>query len=116
VNKFLKALLRTGVYFLDQANDVPAIRNRVDGFTDRASRAMRSGADYVGGREDHGVRNAITFAAGVGLGVGLGLLFAPASGTDTRELITAKVQDLSQGIRERFSSETSEPGTGTDGA
>ena len=117
MNKFLRSLLRTGVYFLDQSDGVPVtIRNRVVDFTDRTSRVMRRGADAIGGREDHGVRNAITFAAGVGIGVGVGLLFAPASGIDTRERITAKVQDLRQGVREQFSGETYEAGTGPAGA
>jgi hypothetical protein len=111
VNKLFKTLLRTGVYFLDQADDATTaargrVRERVDGFTDRAAQIMR-------GREDHTLRYAISFAAGVGLGVGAGILFAPASGDKTRDLLGARLQDFSEGIRERFSSEGKESEIGT---
>src|SRR5712692_6322613 len=94
VSKFLKSLLKTGLYFLEQS--------------DRAGRAIR-------GQEDHTVRNAISFAAGMGLGIGVGMLFAPASGEETRSSIAEKVQDVGDRVRERFSPEIKKPATGTEG-
>jgi YtxH-like protein len=113
VNKLLKTLLRTGVYFLDQADDATApmrdrVKHRTNDFADRATAIIR-------GRQDHTVRYAVSFAAGIGLGLGAGLLFAPASGDETREILTDKVHDFGQSVRERFSTEASSHATGTDG-
>jgi gas vesicle protein len=54
---------------------------------------------------DHTMRDAVSFIAGVGLGVGIGMLFAPASGQETRELISEKVQEVGTRVRDRFSEE-----------
>ena len=54
---------------------------------------------------DHTMRDAVSFIAGVGLGVGIGMLFAPASGQETRELISEKVQKVGTRVRDRFSEE-----------
>ncbi|PYX85679.1 MAG: hypothetical protein DMG70_02795 [Acidobacteria bacterium] len=67
------------------------------------------------GQEDHTVRNAISFAAGIGLGIGVGMLFAPASGEETRSSIAEKVQDVGERVRERCSPEIKKPATGTEG-
>jgi len=113
VNKLLKTLLRTGVYFLGQADDATAsvrgrVRDRVDGLTDRA-------AEIIRGREDHTLHYAISFAAGVGLGIGAGILFAPASGEKTRDVLSERLQDFGESIRERFSCEVKESAIGTHG-
>jgi YtxH-like protein len=94
VNKFLKSLLKIGLDFLDQS--------------DRAGRAVRR-------QEDPTMRNAISFAAGIGLGIGLGILLAPASGEETRSSITEKVQDVGERVRDRFSPESRKAATGTEG-
>ena len=54
---------------------------------------------------DHTMRDAVSFIAGAGLGVGIGMLFAPASGQETRELISEKVQAVGTRVRDRFSEE-----------
>ncbi|PYX44995.1 MAG: hypothetical protein DMG83_11430 [Acidobacteria bacterium] len=51
------------------------------------------------------MRDAVSFIAGAGLGVGIGMLFAPASGQETRELISEKVQAVGTRVRDRFSEE-----------
>lgn len=99
----MNKLLRTGVYFLDEAEDATAavrgrVRDRLDVLSDRAARVIR-------GREDHTARYAISFAAGIGLGLGAGLLFAPASGEQTREALTGGLQDLGENVWQRFSPE-----------
>jgi hypothetical protein len=114
VNKFLRTLLRTGVYFLDQAEDATAavrdrVRDQVDGLTDRATQV-------IGGRENHTARHALSLAAGIGLGIGIGLLFAPARGDKTREDLAGKLQDFGKNVRDRFSHEVKRPGTGTEGS
>jgi len=59
----------------------------------------------MGMEPDHTVRDAMSFVAGVGLGLGMGLLFAPASGRETRDLISEKVQEAGSKVRESFSQE-----------
>ena len=95
MNKFLRSLLRTGLDFLEQS--------------ERVGRASRR-------QEDDTVRNAISFAAGIALGIGVGILFAPATGKETRSLIAERVQDVGGRVRERFSTEGKKPATGTEGS
>jgi YtxH-like protein len=94
VNKFLKSLLKIGLDFLEDS--------------ERAGRAIRR-------QEDQTVRNAISFAAGIGLGIGVGLLLAPSKGEETRSSTAGKVQDFGDKVRERFSPEVKKPATGTEG-
>jgi hypothetical protein len=49
----------------------------------------------------------------VGLGIGVGILLAPASGEETRSSIAEKVQDVGERVRDRFSLEVRKPATGT---
>ena len=108
MNKFLRALLRTGIHLLEQSDRVTTLKDRVEDLIDRTGRAIR-------GKQDHTVRNAVSFAAGIALGVGVGMLVAPASGEETRSSIAGKVQDMGDIVRERFSAERKKPATGTEG-
>jgi gas vesicle protein len=74
------------------------MRDRVGNITSRTREA-------VGMEPDHTMRDAVSFIAGVGLGVGIGMLFAPASGQETRELISKKMQEVGTRVRDRFSEE-----------
>ena len=67
------------------------------------------------GKRTHTVRNAISFAAGIGLGIGVGMLFAPSPGEETRSSIVGKVHDFGDKLRERFSPEVKKSATGTEG-
>jgi len=40
--------------------------------------------------------------AGVAVGAALGILFAPAKGSDTRKKIYDKGEDLTEGLKEKF--------------
>ncbi|HEV3306859.1 MAG TPA: YtxH domain-containing protein [Candidatus Sulfotelmatobacter sp.] len=116
MNNLIRSILKTAVYFLDQTNSFTSdVRDRVsDGLGRAANRAsdLRDEAqDYLSG-EDHTARNVLTFVAGVGVGIGAALLFAPASGEEIRGQIGDKVHDIGDRVRERFSSRTS---TGTEG-
>jgi len=88
VNRFLNSLLKTGVRLLNQYYE------QVDRASERVSDLVDRGKDLVLEPKDHTLRNIISFAAGMGVGVGAGLLFAPASGSDTRSSLREKVQDL----------------------
>jgi hypothetical protein len=83
VTKLLKSILKTAVYVLDQAdNAADDMRDRV---TDQVNRVSDQVSDITDrGRkaiygESHTMRNVLTFAAGVGIGIGAGVLLAPAS-------------------------------------
>lgn len=88
MNRFLNSLLKTGVCLLNQYYE------QVDRASERVSDLVDRGKDLVLEPKDHTLRNVISFAAGMGVGVGAGLLFAPASGSDTRSSLREKVQDL----------------------
>lgn len=88
MNRFLNSLVKTGVCLLNQYYE------QVDRASERVSDLVDRGKDLVLEPQDHTLRNIISFAAGMGVGVGAGLLFAPASGSDTRNSLREKVQDL----------------------
>jgi hypothetical protein len=121
VNNLIKSILKTAVYFLDQTDRFTAsARDRVaDGIDSAADRMtdLRDRVQDLTVGQDHTLRNALTFAAGVGVGVGAAILFAPASGAEIRSQIGDKVQSIGGKVRNRFSSEarkTADP-TGTEG-
>jgi YtxH-like protein len=119
INKLLKSVLKTAVYLLEQTESVAEeMRDRVadgvDHASDRVSELRDQARDMYAG-EDHTLRNALTFAAGVGVGIGAAILFAPASGEEIRSQIGEKVQDIGDRVRDRFSTETRRASTGTEG-
>jgi hypothetical protein len=104
VNRLVKSLLRTGMFLLDQSDQATAdvrdrFRDGIDEISDRTRRVMRS-------QQSHFMRDALTFAAGVTVGIGVGMLFAPASGEETRNTIADKAQDVSNKVRDRFAAES----------
>jgi hypothetical protein len=121
MNKLLRSVLKTVVYLLDQAEDVADdMRDRVSKGVDRAgdriSDLRDQAHDIYSGHEDHTLRNVLTFAAGVGVGIATAMLFAPASGDEIRSQIGEKVENISGRVRDRFSSESgSRTATGTQG-
>jgi hypothetical protein len=113
-NRLLKSLLKTTVYILDQAaeqvdraaDSAAEIRDQAKRVVDHADSAIQSQ------QEDHTFRNLVCFAAGVGLGVGAGILLAPASGAELRSSISDRVKDISDGVRGRASTQETATGTG----
>jgi gas vesicle protein len=126
MNNFLKLLLGTGLYLLEQSDQsTKKIRDRAAGnlsdlrdlaqdkfdtAADRVSKASRA----IRGDEGQFVGNALSMAAGVGIGVALGVIFAPASGEETRSAIANKVHVFGDKVRQQFSSEDI-GATGTNG-
>jgi hypothetical protein len=105
---FLKSLLKTSVYLMDQFSD------QVDRASDRVSDLSDRGKKLIYPEQDNTLRNLAVFATGVGVGVGLGILFAPASGKETRDSLNEKVQNISDQVGERLRSTARPPSTGTD--
>ncbi len=118
LNNLLKSILKTAVYFIEQSDRVASdLRDRVseeyETASDRVSDLRDRAQDLYAG-ESHTLRNVLTFAAGVGVGIGAGMLLAPASGEEIRSSIGDKVQDIGDRVRDRFSSEARNA-TGTEG-
>jgi hypothetical protein len=112
VNKHLKSLLKTAVYFLEQSRDTADVADRVkDGVQNLTRRARHA----IYGHQNYAGRNALSFAAGIGLGIGLGMLLAPSKGDETRSSIAEKVQEFGDKVKQRVSPEVKKPATGTEG-
>ncbi|HTR25420.1 MAG TPA: hypothetical protein VMI10_15670 [Terriglobales bacterium] len=104
MNKFLKLLLGTTLYVLDQSDrSTRKMRSRAaDNFDDlrdyaeekyeSASNRVSRASDALMGDDSRFVGNVLSLAAGVGIGIGIGLLIAPASGEETRGAIADRVQ------------------------
>jgi gas vesicle protein len=91
MNKFLKLFLKTAVYLIDQSTD--HVDRAADQVVDRVSDLVDRGKEMIQ-PEDHTLRNALSFAAGIGVGIGAAVLFAPASGEEIRSSIKDRVQGL----------------------
>jgi hypothetical protein len=87
VNNVLKLLLKTAVCVMDQS------AAQVDRASDRVSGLIERGKEMIH-PEDHQLRNALSFAVGVGVGLSAAILFAPASGEVTRGSITQQMQQI----------------------
>jgi hypothetical protein len=118
MNNLIRSILKTAVYFLEQSDRFAGdVRDRVTDSVDRAANRvsdLRSQAEELYEGEDHTLRNVLTFAAGVGVGVGAAILFTPASGEEIRNSIGEKVHDIGGRVVGRFSSGTRKA-TGTEG-
>ena len=119
MNKLLRSILKTAVYIIDQADDVTSdvrdrITDRADRVADRVSDIADRSKDAIYG-EDHTLRHIGFFAAGVGVGVAAGMLFAPAPGEEIRSSMREKVEDIGDRVRDRFTPSTRTRGTGTEG-
>lgn len=92
-SSLLKSILKTAVYIMDSTAD------SVDRVTDRASRFADDARDVIYPDRGNTVRNILSFAAGVGIGVAAGVLLAPQSGAELRHSIGDRVQDISERVR-----------------
>ena len=95
LNKLVRSALKTAVYIMDQTAE------QVDRASARASEIADDAKNAIYPRQDHTLRNIVAFAAGIGVGVGAGMLLAPSSGTDLRNSIGDKVQEISNRVRNR---------------
>ena len=104
LDKFVKSILKSVVYIMDETAD------RVDRVSDRASQFADNTKSVFYPNEGRVLRNFMSFAAGVGVGVAAGMLLAPSSGQELRESISDRVQSIGDKVRGRAESYA----TGTD--
>ena len=118
MNNLIRSILKTAVYFLEQTDRVAGdVRDRVSDSVDRAADRvsdLRDQAEELYAGKDHTLRNVLTFAAGLGVGIGAAILFAPASGEEIRNSLGEKVSDIGGRVVGRYSP-VSRHATGTEG-
>jgi gas vesicle protein len=110
MKQLLKLLLGAGLLLTDaDKRDKAAerIRDRVDDLKDTAKDKYEDAVDRlervtdaVRGREPW-TSKAGSFLLGMGVGVGLGILFAPASGEETRSTIASRAEDIRDRVSEQ---------------
>jgi YtxH-like protein len=105
-NGLLKSLLKTAVYIMDQtAEQVDRASDRASHIASQARSVVDDATSAIYPREDHTLRNLVSFVAGVGIGVGAGILLAPSSGAELRSSISGRVQGISDRVKGRVSSQ-----------
>jgi hypothetical protein len=110
VTGLMRTLLQAGLYLMDQPESVARdVRDRVQSGISSAGDHLSDVGDSLGdlrdrltGR-DNTLRYALSFVAGVGLGVGVGILMAPDSGEETRRNVAQKFNDISDRAKRRGS-------------
>lgn len=115
--KLLDVLLGAGLYLLDPVRDrladrIETISEKAQDVYDTASQRVRRASRDIQGTGHSTLTSASALLLGVGAGVCLGFLFAPASGETTRSTIAGKVHEFSGKVRDRVSGEPSSS-TGT---
>ena len=104
MNKYAKFILRTALNLMDEYSDqVDRASDRVSDLVDRGRDLVDRGREIVYPRQDHTLRNVLSFAAGIGVGIGAGLLLAPSSGSELRQSIKERVQGNIEEMGQRAS-------------
>jgi hypothetical protein len=112
MKKLLKLLLGTGLFVLEQSDRGTNMRDRagrkIDDLRDVAQQKYDEAADRVArasrairGEDNQALGNALRLAAGIGVGISVGLLLAPASGKETRTALVEGVQTLRNKVRKQ---------------
>src|ERR1700740_1302506 len=102
VNSALKTALylmevsdRTSNNVRDRVSDrMDDVRSRAGDAYDTVSDRVSNAARALRGENGSFARNAMMFAGGLGAGLALGVIFAPASGEETRRAIADRFEDI----------------------
>ena len=101
-------LLGTGLYLLrDQlADQIESASDKAKDAYDTASERVRRASRVITGEDRSGLGSTAALLVGVGVGVTLGILFAPATGEQIRRNIADTFQQFGGRIRSRVSGES----------
>ena len=116
MKNFFKLLLGTSLCLLEQSDRSKNVRHRavskIGDLRDAVQQRYEDAADRVAkasrairGHDNQSLGNALCLAAGVGVGLAVGLLLAPASGQETRSAIAGSVQQLGNKVRKQVFSQ-----------
>ena len=113
-------LLGTSVYLLDSLRGrlnegIDDLSGRARDTYDEASRRAERAVEVVRRKDHNAMNSTAALLLGLGVGVSVGMLLAPASGRGTRTQISNRVREFGGRVRDKFASEKREPGTGTYG-
>jgi hypothetical protein len=87
VNKYLKFLIRAAIGVIDQSTA------QADRASESVSRLVDRSKELIQ-PPDRRLHHALSFAAGIGVGIGAAFLMAPASGEQLRGSIKEKVREI----------------------
>lgn len=93
LDNFIKSALKTAIYIMDSTSD------SVDRVSERASRMADNARSAIYPDENNTLRNVLSFAAGLGVGIAAGVLLAPQSGAELRSSLSDKVHDIGDKVR-----------------
>jgi hypothetical protein len=115
-NPLLSILLGTGLYLLDPVRDrladqIDFLSDRAKDLLDSASGRIRKESRAITLEDRSGIGSAAALFLGVGVGVALGILFAPASGEQTRRNIADTFQEFGGRTRTQVSGESGRTAT-----
>ncbi len=96
-------LLGAGLYFLDPvrerlADKIDSLSDRAKDVYDEASGRVQRASRAITGEDRSGLGSTAALFVGVGVGVALGILFAPATGEQVRRNIADKAREFGSRI------------------
>jgi hypothetical protein len=94
IKRVLKSLFQAGAYLVDQPE------RAVEGAGDSVKSGISHLRDQLQG-DDRTLYYALAFAAGVGVGIAVGILTAPDSGEKTRRAVVSKVSEVTEELKHR---------------
>jgi hypothetical protein len=118
-DRLLNLLVGTGLYLLDPVRDrladqIDSVSDRAKDVYDTARGRVRKVSRSITGEDRSGLGSTAALLLGVGVGVALGILFAPASGEQVRRNIADTAREFGGRIRTRVSGESQESGSETE--
>jgi hypothetical protein len=113
-DRWLNMLVGAGLYLLDPARDrlgdkFDSVSEKAKDVYDEASGRVRKASRALTGEDRSGISSTAALFLGVGLGVALGILFAPASGEQVRRNIADSAREFGGRIRRGVSGEPPGP-------
>jgi hypothetical protein len=116
-DKLLNLLVGAGMYLLDPVRDrlgdqIDSVSEKAKDVYEEASGRVRKASRAMTGEDHSGLGSVAALLAGVGVGVALGILFAPAPGEQMRRNIADTAREFGGRIRSRVSREPHEAGPG----